>query len=254
MMKRAALAFILCAALAANAFAQGGMAPGPGTPHTTGGGGSPASFTKQQNVGFSGVQATSPYVISGATFNTSGEVPVVALINSNDFASGVVTGVSVVGPGSLTCAQGTNNANEQAWLCYGPSGTLTTANISISFTGTFLGNVMTGKVTTTTATPSGTDASPGSLAGTTTPATFQATGGVPTNGVGVCVAGDFFTGGTRTFSASSPISEYFGNDAAGNGEGWALGSTTTSGGSSGVTFNTSPTSAFVSWACASWSP
>jgi hypothetical protein len=218
------------------------------------GGGGSASFTFEGNVSV-GTQSVSPFVVSGTFNTTASEVPLFAIANANDFAAGVITGISVIGPGTLTCQQGTNNSNEQSWLCYGTPGALTTASISIAFTGSLQAIGATGKITTATPTPSNTGASPGTLAGTTTPATFNATGGVPSSGVGVCVGGDFFTNtGPRTITSVGPVQDTIISLPGGNGQSLGLGHTTVAGGSSGVTFTTAPVSAFFSWACASWSP
>jgi hypothetical protein len=61
---------------------------------------SPATWTLEQNIGAAGAQGTSPFVVSG-TFNTaSADVPVVGIVQAKDFAGGVITGVSVAGPGA----------------------------------------------------------------------------------------------------------------------------------------------------------
>lgn len=220
-----------------------------------GGGGAPASFTFGANQGSSGLQGTSPYVRSG-TFNTgAAEIPVVAITQPNDQGGGTITAVAITGPASTTCVQGTNNANEQAWLCYGSAGTLTTANVSISFTGSIVAYMATGKVTSTTATPYSTgNSTPGQGGGVAVPFTVVATtgsGGIPTNGVGVCIVGDFFAS-TRTFTSVTPTQDAITNDAAGNGQNFALGDSTVAGASSGVTV-AGTASIFPAWACISWS-
>jgi len=237
--------------------AQGGMMPGPGTVHSTGGG-SPASFTFGANQGSSGAQATSPFSRSG-TFNSgAADIPVVGVTQPNDFGSGTMTAITITGPASTTCIQGVNNASEQAWLCYGTAGTLTTANVNITFTGTIVAYMATGMVTSTTATPYSTGLSTaGQGGGVAVPFTALATtgsGGIPTNGVGVCVIGDFFAS-TRTFTATAniPSGQITNDGASGNGQNFAMGSNTTAGASNGVTVG-GTASIFPAWACVSWSP
>lgn len=250
---RSALAILAACLLVLFAQAR----PGPDSNYNVAvsGGTSPASFTFGASAGSSGVQAISPYTVSG-TFNTGAtDLAIVALTNPNDFGSGVVTSVSV-GATTLTCTQGTNNAAEQAWLCYGQPGVTTTATISVAFTGTTILNISTGKVTTTTPTPYSTGTSTGSQGGGVavpfSVAPTTGSGGVPTNGVGVGIVGDFFAS-ARTFTSVTPNQDDIINSMTGNGENSAFGHTTTVGASSGITVNASA-SIFPSWAIVSWSP
>lgn len=252
---RRLFALIVGLLLASSAFAQLTMT-GVGGGFGPAAGGSPASFIFGASAAFS-TSGTSPATLTG-TFNTgAADIPVVAIVNANDAFGGTITGVSVVGPGALTCIQGTNNSAEQAWLCYGTAGALTTATISMTFTGTGIrAAVATGKVTTTTSTPFSTGNSTAASAGTTSPSTVFSTtgsGGIPTNGVSVAVMGDFFTA-ARTFSSVTPTQDAIINDASLNGQDFAMGHSTVAGATSGMTFTSSAGSTFNAWAAISWSP
>lgn len=229
---------------------------GNGATLTTAGGGGLASFTFGGNIGSTGAQGTSPFVVSG-TFNTgAADIPVVAIVQANDFSGGTITGVSIIGLGTLTCIQGTNNAGEQTWLCYGSPGALATASISIAFTGTILASVATGKVTTTTPTPYSTGNSTAAQGGgVTTPFAVAATtgaGGIPANGVSVGVVGDFFTSGTRTFTSVTPTQDAITNSVSGQYN-FAMGHSVTAGSTNGITV-AGTTGLFPAWAIVSWGP
>jgi hypothetical protein len=95
-MKRFILTLAFCAALISPAFAQGGMGPGPGTVHSTGGGGSPTwTGTGAAANGTCGFLTTCNVTASASV--TTGVVVVMVGLNNQQATGGTVTGISVCG-------------------------------------------------------------------------------------------------------------------------------------------------------------
>jgi hypothetical protein len=133
-------------------------------------------------------------------------------------------------------------------LLWAYGSTLTTANITITFTGTIVPYVVSGKVTTTTPTPFSIGNSIASSGGTTSPQTVAATtgsGGIPANGVGLI---------TRNFTSVTPNQDFIANNFSSVSTDAAMGHSTTSGSTSGATFTSTVSGTFTAWAAISWGP
>lgn len=240
-----AYVLLTCAALA-----QVGQIPRY-SPVVTGGG-SPATWTLEQNIGASGTQGISPYVIP-VTFNTgTSDVPVFEFVQVFDSLSGLVTAVSIAGVTTTTCVQGTNNDTEQAWVCYGTPTALTTANVSITFTSAITMYSASGKITTTAPTPSSTGNSTAASGGTTSPQNVACSSSIPSNGVGVAVMGDFFAS-ARNFTSVAPNQDIISNNISLTNADFASGNSVTAG-AGGFTFTSSVSGTFTAWAAACWGP
>lgn len=234
---------------------------GAGAGAPSGGGVTPATFTAESTaLSPSGGQTSSPYTISGVAFNTgASDVPVFEFINQGDLG-GTITGMTF-GGNSATCQIGTNNAAEQAGICYASPVSLgASVNVVVSFTGSKINMAgMSAKITTTTPIPISFGGSNSSQGGSvSTPLAEYATGsptGIPTNGVGACMFGDFFTAGSRNWTSLTPIQDAIINDTTDNQASLGAGHSTTAGSTSGVSANSNGSgSVFPAWMCVSWSP
>jgi len=116
-MRRLVLALAFCCALIVSAFAQGGMGPGPGTVHSTGGGGSTVLIDTS--------------AVSAAGSNAA---------TSDSFSSGSHSFALNIGSGP----NGTTNRLLAVWLFFEGANAGTSTPTSVTWNGTSMGSAVAG--------------------------------------------------------------------------------------------------------------
>lgn len=251
-MKRFGFALAFFLSLVGGAFAQGGMGPGPGMVHSTGGGGGPVAIT-QTDHGESATDSNTYTFTARALGTAQADRRIIVALSMR--VAGTTTTVSSVTVAGISATQvvsspnngGGNTTLAELWVAAVPTGT--TGDVVITFSATVLrcGSNVWRMVGSASSTASATGTS------TADPGTANLT--IPANGAAVGFAVADFAGsgqGVNWTNLTSSLALTYPEGAFGNAGAMADfvggGSTTLTADYTASTSITTPSAVFAAWA------